>query len=35
MSADFLKVLENIPTPTFMFGGKAGNVVSIVVFNKK
>jgi len=35
MSADYLKVLETIPTPTFMFGGKAGNVVSIVVFNKK
>ncbi|CAL8126318.1 unnamed protein product [Orchesella dallaii] len=35
MSADYLKVHEIIPTPQFMFGGKCGNVVSIVVFNKK
>ncbi|ODM97963.1 Protein-lysine N-methyltransferase mettl10 [Orchesella cincta] len=35
MSADYLKVQETIPTPQFMFGGKCGNVVSIVVFNKK
>lgn len=35
MSTDYLKSLEVIPTPSFMFGGKSGNVVSIVVFNKK
>ncbi len=35
LSANYLKALESIPTPSFMFGGKAGNVVSIVVFAKK
>lgn len=35
MSTNYLKKVKTIPTPTFMFGGKAGNVVSIVVFVKK
>lgn len=30
-----LEVMEVIPTPTFKFGGKVGNVVSSVVFRKK
>lgn len=33
--ADKLSVFGVIPTPQFKFGGKVGNVVSIVVFQKK
>lgn len=35
IAKNYLKASETIPTPSFMFGGKAGNVVSIVVFVKK